>query len=151
MYQRLQSDWNNYSGGRDEINAWKYICDRDPTVCKGDLAQYFVVDGQLNMLQPSGGPLAYNHGSILIHSIGVAGAFIARSFKDPQSMRGATIDEVRALAEASGLQKADLNPTAASGGEGERFSDPKNTEVQVMWERGEILTPRMGMYTKVPT
>jgi hypothetical protein len=52
-------------------------------------------------------------------------------------MRGATEDEVDALARSSGLQSAPMKPTSATGGRGTRYFDPADDTVQVMFEAGD--------------
>jgi hypothetical protein len=60
-----------------------------------------------------------------------------RSLNDPESMRGASFEDVADLAEEAGLDSAELPSTAATGGWGIRYFDPENKLIQVMVEQGD--------------
>jgi hypothetical protein len=108
MYQRLQADWNTYSAqyqGATEWNVWAVICTLDPKSCRGDLHEYF--NGN-DMPDPPGN---FDHatsfpdgqGSILIGSASAAGIFYVRSLLKPDTMIGATQDEIEALIPSSSI------------------------------------------------
>jgi RHS repeat-associated protein len=155
-YSRLQADWNKYStefSGHEEANIWTIICTRDPKACRGELAGYFT-QSEDGLLTPSPGwqKLARDR-SILLSTAGgaSAGIIFIRKLNDPNSMRGATEEEVRELAEAAGLSSEPMPETAATGGRGTRYYDPADSLINVFVEAGstsERDPVHQGLYMK---
>ena len=138
MYPQLQADWNKYSQEYpqfDEWNTWAWICEFTKD-CRGELMGYFDNTAGGNEV---GFQAFMDAKSILVGSIGAAanGIMFIRKLNDPQSMRGATAEEVDAMAKDAGLKAMPLDPKYATGGRGMRYFDPENKKVTLMTEEGD--------------
>ncbi|WP_328912232.1 MULTISPECIES: RHS repeat domain-containing protein [unclassified Streptomyces] len=113
------------SGPSEEYRYWRALCDLNQ--CPPELNGAFGI-GNLNFGQSD----IFIHGAVLVTATGMV-----RSFKDIQSLRGVTREEVNQMATDAGFEKHDMNPRAATGGEGDRYSMPDDPGVQIMWEKGD--------------
>ena len=106
IYLRLKEAWDKNAElvrGNSEWNSWHLICASDNDLCKGDLAQYFMFNlsadpqGKFDM----GTRIVNDDGSTSQSGIylgaGAAGIPFIRNLMKPESMVGATPEEVRAL------------------------------------------------------
>jgi hypothetical protein len=108
-----------------EVQIWATVCFNYEDICGSEFADEF------HSWDPFADPFEQS-GGILLGSGGVV-----RKLLDPASMRGASLDEVKALADEMGLKSEPMSPTAATGGEGTRFFDPEDKAVNIFWEKGD--------------
>lgn len=93
--------WSTRLPGYSEGSTWTVICLEDALDCRGDLAETFAsptsfADGSATLAEDK---------SILVETAADAspGVSTIRSLSNPQSMRGASLDEFRALVDSAGL------------------------------------------------
>ncbi len=139
-YTEYSSSWANCPFGLcTEYKIWASICggiaspggSRCPAALNEKL---FCLGCDLLALDGEG---AFDGGPLLLRSANtLAEPGSARSLWDPASMRGATLSEVMALAEAAGLESAQVPASRATGGWGVRYFDPKDKSVQIVLEAG---------------
>jgi RHS repeat-associated protein len=134
-----------------EQSDWIELCGQYTQACEAaGLATIFDTTNNTGFGTPERG-IKYLAGGILLTGVVAAasgrdgnsdeapqdGTPQVRSLNDPESMRGASFDDVADLAKAAGLEAAPLPATAATGGWGVRYYDPANKNIQVMVERGD--------------
>ncbi|MFJ4678554.1 RHS repeat domain-containing protein [Kitasatospora sp. NPDC088783] len=114
----------------EEYRTWRAACR-----VSSDCTPYMI--GALGMgasgaLDGGGSGDMFENGAMEVTETGTV-----RSLKDPQSMRGATREEVRLLAEEAGFVHQPMNERAATGGEGDLYRMPGESGVTIMWEKGD--------------